>query len=804
MARGVTGGALTLAAALAFAPAAGAAPAVPTPVASGTTSSAPWTVTPAGAGSWDVDLTLPGGVPVRAAQPQLVVDGVLLGTAREDSDRRTLTVQTSDPRVARARSVQLAWNGVVAGQEARVLKHAATTTAAPQPDPGSRTLADDPGAKGRYAVTRADYDLGDTAVRLPGLGGQAVEERAAVYLPKGATGPRPVVVFLHGRHQACYGGSEDQVDEGWPCSGGAKPVPSHLGYGQAAQALASQGYAVVSISADGINALDYQAEDGGAQARGELVLAHLDLLRAFTAGRGGVAGAPLKGRLDLSDVGLMGHSRGGEGVVRAALLNAERPDPYGIRAVMPLAPVDFARQTVPGAAIAVVLPYCDGDVSDQQGQHFYDDTRYAAKDDVLRTSLLVMGANHNFFNSEWTPGVSQAPSNDDWGVDDDPVCGSSSPQRLSAAEQRAVGVAYVSGFFRLNLGGEEQFRPLFDGTGGRAASAGRAVVHTEAQQPSSVRTDLARLEGPSSSVTLASKSAFCVGAGEPVPGQAARCTSQDPYSGALPHWTPAAFAPTVPATPLLHARWTVGQRKPVTVRVAPGASAGVHQALTFRAAPARTLSTDLQVTLTDAQGRTASVPVSRFSTALTALPVLASPWSEDGQGAAKTWLRTVRIPLDAFPGVDLGTLASVSFTPLKPTANVFLSDVALDSPAAGKGVVTTLPAVSIGDVQAVEADGTQELRMPLTLSHRSAVPVTVDVDTAGAALDGRIPAAWTRVTIPAGALTGSVVVPLTGDTVPEEQQARFTVTIATPREAVVGDGFGTLTVFDDDAFPPQG
>ncbi|MEZ0491869.1 hypothetical protein AB2L28_06410 [Kineococcus sp. TBRC 1896] len=803
-AQAFTGSALAVAAALALAPAAGAAPAVPAPVASGTTASAPWTVTPAGAGSWDVDLTLPGGVPVRAAQPQLAVDGVVLGVAREEPDRRTLTVQTSDPRVVRAGSVQLAWNGVVAGQEARVLKHARAAGVPVAADPGARTLADDPGARGRYAVTRADYDLGDTAVRLPGLGGQAVEERAAVYLPEAATGRRPVVVFLHGRHQACYGGGEDQFGEGWPCSGGAKPVPSHLGYGQAAQALASQGYVVVSISADGINALDWQAEDGGAQARGELVLAHLDLLRAFDAGRGGQAGAALAGRLDLSDVGLMGHSRGGEGVVRAALLNAERPDPYGVRAVMPLAPVDFARQTLPDAAMAVVLPYCDGDVSDQQGQHFYDDTRYAARDDVLRTSLLVMGANHNFFNSEWTPGLSKAPSDDDWGLDDDPVCGPAAPQRLTATEQRAVGAAYVAGFFRLHLGGEQQFRPLFDGTGGRAASAGRAQVFTQAQQPSSARTDLAALEGPSASVALASKSAFCVGAGEPVPGQAPRCTSQDPWSGSLPHWTPAAFAPTVPATPLLHARWTVGQRKPVTVRLAPGAASGVHQALTFRAAPARTLSTDLQVTLTDARGRTASVPVSRFSTALTALPVLADPWSGDGKGAAKTWLRTVRVPLDAFPGVDLATLASVSFTPLKPTANVFLSDVALDSPAAGTGAVTTLPAVSVGDVQAVEADGTQQVRMPLTLSHRSKVPVTVDVDTTGAAFDGRVPAASTRVTIPAGRLTGSVTVPLTGDDVPEEPQARFTVTIATPREAVVGDGFGLLTVFDDDAGAGQG
>jgi hypothetical protein len=89
--------------------------------------------------------------------------------------------------------------------------------------------------------------------------------------------------------------------------------------------------------------------------------------------------------------------------------------------------------------------------------------------------------------------------------------------------------------------------------------------------------------------------------------------------------------------------------------------------------------------------------------------------------------------------------------------------------------------------------------MPLTLSHRSTVPVTVDVDTAGAAFDGRIPATSTRVTIPAGTLTGSVVVPLTGDDFAEEPQARFTVVLATPREAVVGDGFGQLTVFDDDA-----
>ena len=36
-----------------------------------------------------------------------------------------------------------------------------------------------------------------------------------------------------------------------------------------------------------------------------------------------------------------------------------------------LAPIDFTRTTVPDVITTTLLPYCDGDVSDQQGQHFY-------------------------------------------------------------------------------------------------------------------------------------------------------------------------------------------------------------------------------------------------------------------------------------------------------------------------------------------------------------------------------------------------------------------------------------------------
>jgi hypothetical protein len=276
------------------------------------------------------------------------------------------------------------------------------------------------------------------------------------------------VIFLHGRHSACYDPVAWRTSNSqWPCPEGQRPIDSHKGYDGPAEALAGHGYAVVSISANGVNAADNPySEDRGALARGEVVMRHLDLLADAAKGKGDPALAGLfEGRLDMSDIGLMGHSRGGEGVVKAALLNDGRGKPYGIRAVLPLAPTDFARATLPNIPMSVFLPYCDGDVSNQQGQHFYDDTRYAdTRDRAFRSSLMMMGVNHNFFNTEWTPGAAHAPANDDWFNNADPVCGNTAPSRLSAAEQYAVGTAYIAGFFRLVQGGEDALLPLFDGT----------------------------------------------------------------------------------------------------------------------------------------------------------------------------------------------------------------------------------------------------------------------------------------------------------------------------------------------------
>ena len=156
----------------------------------------------------------------------------------------------------------------------------------------------------------------------------------------------------------------------------ANPFRVIRGYDYVAEVLGSHGYVVVSVSANGVNAVDNSVFDLGALARAELLQRHLDILKTFNTTGGAPFGTKFVGKLNLTQVGTMGHSRGGEGVVRHHSLNDALGAPYGIKAVFPLAPIDFNRFAVNNAALNVLLPYCDGDVSDLQGVHFYDDARY--------------------------------------------------------------------------------------------------------------------------------------------------------------------------------------------------------------------------------------------------------------------------------------------------------------------------------------------------------------------------------------------------------------------------------------------
>ncbi len=242
----------------------------------------------------------------------------------------------------------------------------------------------------------------------------------------------PLLVFLHGNHGTCGKGESPRRDdsceytESGTCSEGYIPSPSHRGYDYIAQDLANRGFIVVSINANRSITCGW-GENGDFAlniARGGLILKTIELLKGWDQGvahgteAAGFEGnetliiPALKDRIDFSRVGLMGHSRGGEGARAALTQFRDATKPWkntlagvNIQAIYEVAPVDGQSGVFnpDGVNWSVLLPTCDGDVSNLQGVRVFD-RMYALGNESNRTpksALSVWGANHNYFNTEW-------------------------------------------------------------------------------------------------------------------------------------------------------------------------------------------------------------------------------------------------------------------------------------------------------------------------------------------------------------------------------------------------------------------
>jgi len=251
------------------------------------------------------------------------------------------------------------------------------------------------------------------------------EEWAVVWRPA-AAGRYPLLVFLHGNHGTCghfdathgvrIDDSTDYTFDG-TCPDGYVVTPNHRGYDYLAKAMAAQGYVVVSVNANrGINGASGGDGDWGLNlTRGRLVLRHLQYLAQWNA-QGGAPqslGFDLKDQLDFSQVGLMGHSRGGEGMRAAVAQYGDNGSPWparigkvNFRALFEIGPVDGQSNRVldnTGLAWNVLLPGCDGDVSDLEGMMPYDRGLQITTErkKLNKSTIEVFGANHNFYNTEW-------------------------------------------------------------------------------------------------------------------------------------------------------------------------------------------------------------------------------------------------------------------------------------------------------------------------------------------------------------------------------------------------------------------
>ena len=532
----------------------------------------------------------------------------------------------------------------------------------------------------------------------------------------------------------------------------------------------------------------------------------------------------LRGRVDLTRVGLMGHSRGGEGVARAALLNTQRAKPYGIVGLFLIAPTDFARLTVPGVSTAVLLPYCDGDVRALDGQHYLDDTRLASPGDrSFKTGVLMLGANHNYFNTEWSPGSVSEGDDDSQPEDQASPCSARHPDRLSPAEQRAAGRAYLTGFFRTAVGRENRFLPLFDGTGARAKSAGRAVVRTTFTAPAADRVEVARLNRTLPADLTASggaRLALCAGmvplsdpdpdalpAGPPTTAQdRPACTDQLLFIQAS-SWSASPLVGNPPGATVGRLTWT-GATGAVRLPL-PAGRRDVRRADALRLLmapdPDVAGTQDLTVRVVDGQGRSVQVRVGAVSDALKPLP-------GTSEGLPRTELRTVRIAAAQLQALDLRDVRAVELvTDRSARGAVYVSDVAFTRSSRGTSRPVKVPSLRLsGSPRVAEgpAGKTTAARFTAVLSRASSRDVTVEwsavrdtgelLPTPGESVV--IPRRTGRVRIPAGTTKLTVTVPIRGNDRDGFNQSLM-AGLSSPSGAVLGPNTGRAVVVDDDPVP---
>lgn len=735
--------------------------------------------------SWHLegrDLVWTSEAPLRmgGARYEFRSGGRLLGYPRTSGRTLRLRVAPSDPLTEV--SVWAAGRRLDAGAAATASR---APPVVPRAEPPVAVAAHDPAAPGPYSTERLRYVL----PAIPVAGFEApVEIVGEVVAPASPPGPMPLVLFLHGRHNTCYrGGADGESTTAWPCPPGWRPVPSHTGYRYMTRVLASRGYLTVSIAANGINAQDGLFLDGGASARSHILRHHLARWAEWSGRGGDPWGGRFHGRVDLDQVVLVGHSRGGEGVERAAI-DTRSHDPWAVRGLVLIGPTAFGRQVAPGIPTTVVLPFCDGDVSDLQGQQYVDIGRDLTRDRALKSSVMAMGTNHNYYNTEWTPGLSKSPAWDDWFDPGDPQCGDA--HRLTPGEQQTVGLAYAAALVDLAIAGDARSLPLLDGARVKPPSIGRAQAFVHA-----VGGDKRVIYAPGKHArngvgfTASGLSAGeCRGFFNAGPFDLRSGCARNLFFEVLPHWTPMAFAETAPAPVALRVQWSAAGGR---LRIPVDAGNRPFEALDFRIAGvpnAAPVAFDVRVG--DASGRWTRLNVQPLE-----LHAYFGP-----SPLGKVVARQLRASL-AGTGVDPRSVRAVELSPRTAQGRFWLLDVSTWQNRVAASDPIALPRISVTDVIVKEGDSGE---------HSLEVPVLVDgVVTQRAHLWVQLtdyasfdqPTRGFPLVLEPGATAASIPFRYVADDVFSPFPQSVQVVLLARRNAVTGNFNASILVEEDDPAP---
>lgn len=361
---------------------------------------------------------------------------------------------------------------------ATALPHLTSQKLATKTTPTTFPSAPDTIYRGNYSTTSQSYRLPPTTDPSI-LPNNPTEIWGQVYRPDDLSdGPFPIILFLHGNHETCEGSPSIQSTIACEytftgnCSSGATMANNHLGFSYVADHLASWGYIVISINANrGITCGDAQEGDPGLiLARGRLILKHLQYLHQWNTSEDAPSSLNLgssgfKGKLDLTNVGLVGHSRSAEGARAAYNLYNDPSSSWQslipnlkIKGIFEIGGVDRMTDRLldaNGTSWMQLIPMCDGDVRDLQGRSPF--IRMSLNTNEVRTAqksvFYVWGANHNFFNTEWKH--SDAEANNCYLHS--PIF---DPKAESSEHQQLISIASMTAFFRSHVGRSPVGNPL--------------------------------------------------------------------------------------------------------------------------------------------------------------------------------------------------------------------------------------------------------------------------------------------------------------------------------------------------------
>ena len=259
-----------------------------------------------------------------------------------------------------------------------------------------------------------------------------------VWYPDG-DGPFPLVLVVHGNHNM-----KDFSDPG---------------YGYLGELLASRGFILVSVDENFING-NLRGENDG---RGWLLLEHLRRWRSWNDS----TGSPFHRKVDMRNIALMGHSRGGEAVAVAAAFNrlAHYPDDatvkfdfnFDIKSLVAIAPIDGQYQPAGKPTPVQNVNYLvfhgshDGDVSAFSGLRQYQRIKFTDGQPWFKSAVWVYRANHGQWNTVWQD-KDNGPRSSRW-LELDAL--------MPMEDQLQFGKVYIGGFLEATLKGKKEYLPMF-------------------------------------------------------------------------------------------------------------------------------------------------------------------------------------------------------------------------------------------------------------------------------------------------------------------------------------------------------